>query len=103
MSIRTERVARLLQREIAGILRETGAVPLVDLTVLGSSKADAEAALGQLKDLNSRIRVALAQRIRHSLKKVPEIRFFLDETQERARRMDDLFDQIRDERDGRNA
>ena len=120
MSIRTERVARLLQREIAGLLVSdfaeqlqgmvtvTGARTTRDLgivyvyvSVLGTNDTQRTDSFARLEDLNTRIRTALARRIRHQLKKVPEIRFFLDDTLERAKRIDDLFEQIRDERSAR--
>jgi ribosome-binding factor A len=122
MSIRTERVARLLQREIAGLLvtdfaeqlrglvTVTGARTTKDLgivyvyvSVLGDGEEDRQDSIGRLEDLNPRIRRVLASRIRHQLKKVPEIRFFLDDTLNQARKIEDLFSRIRVERDERGG
>lgn len=120
MSIRTERVARLLQREIAGLLvtdyseqlqgmvTVTGTRVTKDLgivytyvSVLGDDPKQQQAAFERLEELQPRIRKDLAARIRHQLKKVPEIRFFLDSTLDQAKRIEDLFDKIRDERSSR--
>ena len=117
MSIRTERVARLLQREIAGLLvadfseqlkgvitvtgtrvtKDLGIV-YVYVSVLGSDEQQKVDFFARLEELNPRIRMALAKRIRHQLKKVPEIRFFVDDALERVQRMEDIFEKIRDER-----
>jgi ribosome-binding factor A len=120
MSIRTERVARLMQREIAELLVSeyaehlprlvtvTGARTTRDLSivyvyvsVLGDNDAQRQGTLKQLVELMPRIRTSLAQRIRHQVKAVPELRFFLDDTLENAARIDGIFDRIREERDRR--
>jgi ribosome-binding factor A len=120
MSIRTERVARMLQREIAGLLvtdfseqlqgvvTVTGTRVTKDLgivytyvSVLGDNPKEQQSVFERIEELQPRIRKALAARIRHQLKKVPEIRFFLDSTLDDAKRIEDLFDKIRDERSGR--
>ena len=121
MSIRTERVASLFQREIAGILgsefsdqlhpmvtvthvRVTAdlSIAYVYVSVLGDSAGQKKAAVSKLKDLTPRIRKSLAQAIRHQVKSIPELRFFLDESLEHASRMDELFGQIREERSSRD-
>ena len=43
----------------------------------------------------------LAGRIRHQVRAVPELRFFLDESQAHAERIETLLGQIRDERASR--
>lgn len=122
MSIRTERVAREIQREVADLLQGefheashslltvTGARMTKDLgtayiyvSVLGSDKARREIAFRRVQELAPQIRQALAQRVRHQLRRVPELKFFLDETQEHAQHMEDLFAQIRAEREDDDA
>ena len=122
MSIRTERVAELIQREVASILQRAYAdqlKPMVTITharvtpdlsiayvyasVLGDTSAKREATFRQLKALTPQIRDELASRIRHQLRTVPELRFFLDESLQKAKRMDDLFDRIRQERERRES
>lgn len=113
-------MARMLQREIAGLLvtdfseqlqgvvTVTGTRVTKDLgivytyvSVLGDNPKEQQSVFERIEELQPRIRKALAARIRHQLKKVPEIRFFLDSTLDDAKRIEDLFDKIRDERSGR--
>lgn len=122
MSIRTERVAELIQQEVAKILQRDYAdrlQPLVTITdarmtpdlsiaylyasVLGEKKEQREAAFRHLEELAPEVREKLASKIRHQLRTVPELKFFLDETQQRVRRLDSLFDRIQEERNRREA
>lgn len=117
MSIRTERVARLMQREIADLLvtefgeqlnrlvTVTGARVTKDLSivyvyvsVLGDNEAQRQTAFKRLVEFGPRIRQALAKRVRHQVRAIPDVRFFLDDTLERAARIDDLLDRIHAER-----
>ena len=115
MSIRTQRVAKLLQREIADVLtKDFGqqlmvtvtntrvtkdlAIAYVYVSVFGQTAGQRKAAFRHLEEQVPQIRTALASRIRHQLRIVPELRFFLDESLEQAKKMDSLFDQIRAER-----
>lgn len=115
MSIRTERVAKLLQREIADVLSKdfgqqlmvtvTGtrvtkdlSIAYVYVSVFGNTPEQRQAAFRHLQEQTPQIRTALASRIRHQLRIVPELKFFLDESLEEAKRMEDLFDAIRAER-----
>lgn len=117
MSIRTERVARLLQREVADLLQtEFGeqVQPLVTVTdvrvtkdlsiayvyvsVYGETPAARQAAFRHLAELTPQVRGALARRIRHQLRAMPDLRFFLDESLEKAQHMESLFESIRAER-----
>lgn len=120
MSIRTERVARLIQREIADLLNTDFAEqvqPLVTVTdarvtddlsiayvyvsIYSSTKSEREAAFRHLEELVPDLRDALATRIRHQMRTIPELRLFLDESLEKAAEMEDLFDRIRAERERR--
>ena len=117
MSIRTERVAKLIQREIAEVLGTefseqlqplvtvTGARVTKDLSIaylyvsiLESTPEQRKASFRHLEGLTHKIRSALAARIRHQLRTVPELKFFLDESQFEASKMEDLFAKIRAER-----
>ena len=122
MSIRTERVASLFQREVASILGSEFADqlhPMVTVTsvrvtadlsiayvyvsVFGDSEHLKKAVLAKLKDLTPKIRKSLGRAIRHQVKSIPELRFFLDRSLEHAHRMDELFGQIREERNSRET
>ncbi|NBC16105.1 MAG: 30S ribosome-binding factor RbfA [Bacteroidetes bacterium] len=122
MSIRTERVAKLVQREIADMLNKdfgqqqqplitvTDARVTADLSiayvyvsVYGDTKEQREATFKHLEDQVPQLRSELATRIRHQLRQVPELKLFLDESQQRVQRMENLFDRIREERKRRGA
>jgi len=122
MSIHTERVAELVQREVARILqrdysdqlqpmvtitraRMTGdlSIAYVYASVMGDDSEQREATFKQLKALTPEIREQLASRIRHKVKEIPELKFFLDESMQRAKRMENLFDRIREEREHRES
>lgn len=119
MSIRTERVAERIQREVADILQKDFAgqlQPMVTITharvtkdlsiayvyasVLGQSKAERQAAFRHLEELAPQVRQALAVRVR-DMRTVPELKFFLDESYQEAQRMSSLLDRIREERERR--
>ena len=118
MSIRVQRVATLLKREIADIFaRElppellvtvTGArvtkdlgIVYVDVAVMADALEQRQQVFIELQAYRSHIRGVLGRRIRHQLRRVPEVRFFLDESQEHASKMETLFDTIRQERSQR--
>lgn len=122
MSIHTERVAELVQREVARILqreysdqlqpmvtitraRMTGdlSIAYVYASVMGDDSEQREATFKQLKALTPEIREELASRIRHKVKEIPELKFFLDESMQRAKRMENLFDRIQEEREHRES
>jgi ribosome-binding factor A len=120
MSVHAERIAELVQREVARILqreysdqlqpmvtvtrtRMTGdlSIAYIHASVMGETSEQREATFNQLKALTPEIRDHLASRIRHKVREIPEIKFFLDESYQRAKRMENLFDRIREERDRR--
>lgn len=122
MSIRPVRVAKVLQREIADLLQtdfQDQLQPLVTVTgvrvtkdlsiayvyisVMGDVFAQRQAVHKRLQELTTQVRTALARRIRHQMRVVPELRFFLDETLNEAKKMDALFAKIRAERSEREA
>lgn len=122
MSIRTERIAELVQREVARILQREYAdqlQPMVTITharvtgdlsiayvyasVLGDTSEEREATFKQLQALTPKIREQLASRIRHQVQEIPELKFFLDESLQKAKRMENLFDRIREERQRRTG
>ncbi|MEM1054888.1 MAG: 30S ribosome-binding factor RbfA [Bacteroidota bacterium] len=122
MSIRTERVSRMIQREVADLLqtdfgeasqsmvtvtdvRVTAdlGIAYVNVSVLGDTAEARQAAFNRLDAETVAIRKALAARIRHQVRRIPEIRFFLDEGPQKRARMEDLFAQIRAEREERGV
>ena len=112
MSIRTERVGRLIQRELADLLQVdfagagtslvtvTGVrmtddlgIAYVDVSVLGADDRQRNTAFLRLDQQAAEIRHALAPRVKH-LRRIPDLKFFLDEGPQRRERMDELFAQI---------
>ena len=117
MSIRTERVGRLVQRDVADILQTelgpelralvtvTGVrmtkdlgIAYIDVSIMGSVEALQQASFRHLQELTPRVRSLLAARLRHQVRAVPDIRFFLDESLARAQHMEVLFERIARER-----
>jgi len=110
-------MARLIHREVADILQNelfeasqsmvtvTGVrvtadmgIAYVNVSVLGENAGRRQIAFRRIEDLAPQIRQALAGRIRHQARRIPEIKLFLDETAQNAQHMEDLFAQIRAER-----
>jgi ribosome-binding factor A len=117
MSIRTERLSRLLLREVADILqnelfeasqsmvtvtdvRVTAdlGIAYVHVSVLGDNPGRRQIAFRRVEELTPQIRQALAGRIRHQVRRIPEVKLFLDESQQQVQRMEELFAQIRADR-----
>ena len=122
MSIRTDRVARMIQREVADLLQQdfgeatqslttvTGAritpdlgTAYIDVSVLGATEEQRQAGFARLEAQTVEIRTALAARIRHQVRRIPELKFFLDEGPQRAAQMEDVFAKIRAEREARGV
>lgn len=73
-------------------------IAYIYVSVFGHTPEQRQATFRHLQEQLPQIRASLAGRIRHQLRIVPELRFFLDESFEQARKMESLFDQIREER-----
>lgn len=103
----------MIQREVADLLQNefheashsmltiTGVrmtkdlgIAYVHVSVLGDKPEQRNAAFKRLEALTVQIRQALAQRIRHQVRRIPELRFFLDDSQQHAARIEELFAQI---------
>lgn len=117
MSIRRERVATLIQQEVADLLntefreitqslvtvteaRVTSdlSVANVYVSIMGATEEERQIAFGQIESAAAEIRSALASRIRHQVRTIPELRFILDESLERAQHIEDLLEKARAER-----
>jgi len=112
MSIRTERVAELLQRELGIIFerelpRNGGLTTIVSvkvtpdlgiarfyLSVLGS-KDLSQSILEHLRKENKHYRKELAFKIRNQFRRIPELEFYLDDFTEQASRIDALLREAR--------
>jgi ribosome-binding factor A len=113
MSIRQEKFAKQVQRDLAAIFQEKGRewfgnqlVSISEVKVtpdlsyvkvyLSMFTAGDREAVMQAVELYARdIRHELARRIRNEVRKVPELSFFADTSLDYAAKMDRLFDQLR--------
>lgn len=120
MSIRTERLSAVIQRDLGNIIQKSYqrsgsfiTVTKVDVTpdlliakvfisVYAPGK-DEDAIYAHLEDKNAEIRKELASKIRHQVRRIPELHFTKDETAEYVERMEYLFQKIRKEREQRNS
>src|SRR5204863_10083416 len=55
---------------------------------------DAKAALTKIQDRAGEIKKELGNRVRQQLRRIPEIKYFMDETLEHVFKMEELFKQI---------
>lgn len=115
MGIRQEKVARQIQKDLAELMQQhrsewmAGAfVTISNVTVtpdLGYvnvylslyNNANRTAVLDHINGQNKEIRKALAKRVRHSFRTIPELRFYEDNTMDYVEKMDDLFKKIHSE------
>ncbi|NGP88913.1 30S ribosome-binding factor RbfA [Fodinibius halophilus] len=118
MSIRTERLGAVIKRDLGKIIQKgyqrSGSfvtVTKVDVTpdllmakVLLSVYApgkDEDALFAHIEEKNAEIRKELAQKIRHQVRRIPELHFINDKTAEHVEKMENLFQKIRKERQER--
>ncbi|MCB0479988.1 MAG: 30S ribosome-binding factor RbfA [Flavobacteriales bacterium] len=108
-SIRREKVASLLKKELSQILqleaRGIGLTELLTITVVRISSdlsfarvyvsvfpsENGAAAIAKLKDYNSLLRGKLGNQIGKQVRAVPEFAFFLDDSLDYAERIEDLL------------
>lgn len=114
MGLRQEKVARQIQKDLGELMQQhrsewmSGAfVTIAKVTVtpdLGYvnvylslyNNANRQQVLDHINGQNKEIRKALAQRVRHDFRKVPELRFYEDDTLDYVEKMDELFRKIND-------
>lgn len=112
MSIRTDRVASLLQHELGAILqkelpRSGPIVTVVDVkitvdlsiariyvSIIGTPKEHI-VAMAALQDKTKSIRKILSSKIRHHFRRIPELEFLEDHLYERAKRIEQLLNHVR--------
>ena len=58
---------------------------------------DTKAALLKFEEKNKEIRKELGARVRHLLRSIPELKFFIDDTLDYVFKMEELFDKIKKE------
>ena len=113
MSLRTEKISRAIQRDLAPILSTycNGILPGQLVTVievkatadLGLAKVyisilgakDREASLRTIEKHNKEIRMQLSREIGKRIRKIPELNFYLDNTMDHAERINSLLDDLK--------
>ena len=58
---------------------------------------NAAAVLAQFDEKNKEIRKELGTRVRHQLRSIPELTFFIDDTLDHVFKMEELFEKIKKE------
>lgn len=59
--------------------------------------ADKKEALRKIEDRHWEIKKELAAQVKHQLRRIPELKFYLDDTLDHVFKMEELFDQIKAE------
>ena len=112
MSIRTERVASLLQQELGAILlhelpRSGPIITVVDVKITADlsiarvyvsiigTPGEQQTAMALLQDKTKSIRMILSSKIRHHFRRIPELEFHEDHLYERANRIEQLLSEVR--------
>ncbi len=91
---RQNKIARLLQKELSVIFPRVKISPDLSictayLSIFPSEKG--EELLQNIEKSSQQIRYALGQRVRHQLRIVPELRFFIDDSLDYIERIDELL------------
>ena len=110
MSIRQEKVAKLIQKDLGEILQQNGSdfLPgkMISVTVVRTAPDlrmarvylsifptdDSQQDLKVIKEHGAELRFQLGKRIKNQLRNVPELFFYLDDSLDYAERIDELLD-----------
>ena len=118
MSIRTERLGSVIQKDLGTILQkhyqhgtiititnvevtDDLLIAKVYLSIMAPGR-DKKNVFAYLEQNNAEIRKRLADKIKNQVRRIPEINLYLDETAEYVEKMDRLFNKIQKEREERN-
>ncbi|HEX2607531.1 MAG TPA: 30S ribosome-binding factor RbfA [Flavisolibacter sp.] len=118
---RQKQIAGLIQEEINTIFQRLG-LNIVDggMVSISSVKVtpdlleariyvsifnakDAKAALKKVEERGWEVKKELAARVKHQLRRIPELRFYQDDTLDHVFKMEELFKQIKEEDQGREG
>src|SRR5206468_5976142 len=65
--------------------------------------ADKKSMLKKIEEKSWEVKKELASRVKHQLRRIPELKFFLDDTLDQVFKMEQLFKQIKGEDDKENT
>lgn len=107
MSIRTDKIASLLKKDLSDIIRNyqnNSIITITEVSItpdLGVAKVyfsimggNPKSVFAYLEDHNSEIRYKLSQKIRNQLRRMPELQFIFDDSAEISEKMDQIFKKI---------
>lgn len=108
MSVRTDKISSLLKKDLAPILQEyqnNNMITITDITItpdLGVAKVfisimgggNAKAFFQHLEEHVGDIRFKLSKKIRHQMRRMPELNLYLDDTASYAEKMEEVFKKI---------
>jgi ribosome-binding factor A len=113
MSIRTERLSNVIRNDLGDILRDYQQGAMVSVTQvrmtpdLGQAKVylsvfvngrSQEEVYRHIQASTPTIRGELAKKIRHQVRRIPELVFYMDDTVEYVNRIEQVFTKIREQR-----
>lgn len=119
MSIRTKRLASVIQRDLGGILQQNYqpigtfitvtqvrmtddlSIAKVYLSVFTQDR-EPESIYKFIDDNQDQIRYELASKIKNQVRRIPELLFFEDDTAEYVNKMEQLFAKARKQRAGKD-
>ncbi|MGM0589539.1 MAG: 30S ribosome-binding factor RbfA [Bacteroidota bacterium] len=117
MSIRTERLGTVIQRDLGAIIQkhyqhgtiitvtrvdvtEDLMIAKIYLSIMAPGQ-DTDTVFDYLQEHVVDIRKRLANKIRHQVRRIPELHLVKDESAAYAQKMERIFDEIREEREQR--
>lgn len=119
MSIRTERLSSVIQKDLGQILQRnyqpSGTFITVtqvrmtdDLSIakvylsVFSPNREVESVYKYIDDRQDEIRYELASKIKNQVRRIPELIFYEDDTAEYVNKIENLFKKVRDQREENN-
>lgn len=119
MSIRTKRLASVIQKDLGSILQQNYqpsgcfitvtqvrvtddlSIAKVYLSVFTQDR-DPQSIYQYIDDNQDQIRYELAGKIKNQVRRIPELLFFEDDTAEYVNRMEQLFSKVKSQRAGKD-
>jgi ribosome-binding factor A len=115
---RQKQVGGLIQEEMNSIFQHLGinmlyggmvSISTVKITpdlleariYLSIFQADAKSVLKKVEERKWEIKKELAQRVKQQLRRIPELKFFLDETLDHVFKMEEIFKEIKKDEEGK--
>ena len=118
---RQRQIAGLIQEEVNGIFQRIGlsfmdggmvsissvkvTPDLLEVRIYLSifNAPDPKAALKKVEERGWEVKKELAERVKHQLRRIPVLKFYLDDTLDHVFRMEELFKQIKQEDEGKEG